>query len=397
MIHSFRSKNFYSIGEEVYIDLTVNDKAPDKAVYARTANETRVSLIETIIGPNASGKTNVLKTLAFIDWLIYRAFSDDPDQEIPVRPFGHKDNDEPTILSVTFSIDERLFTYDFELTRARILKELLSEKSRTNERFTSKVLFSRVWDAISESYAIKDNVFGISIDKLRKNSTVVATAYRDNNPLATLIAQYWRDRLVTNVSERGYRNHANRMQDHLASHAIEFFNENAELKKQVEYILSKYDIGFGAFVEHKDELRDHSYFGIEHRFNSKSFELPLEYESSGTKQMIIILRYVLTALSRGGVAVIDELDANLHPLIVSEIIKMFSSKELNPHSAQILFSSHTPTILELLDKYQITFVEKNSIGQTNAWRLDSFKGARNDDNYYVKYKARTYGAVPNIT
>lgn len=397
MIHSFTTKNFYSIGDEVSVDFTVNDNAPAKDSYMESANGIRVSLVESIIGPNASGKTNVLKTLAFMEWLVHKAFTDDPDRPIPVRPFGHKnDKPRPTLLSVTFSIDDRLFIYDFELIRERILKEVLTERSKAKERVTNKLLFSRKWNTGEKKYDFTDKVFGVSADKLRKNSTVIATAYRDNHPLATLIAQYWRDRLITNVRERGYENHDHIMHDHLASHAIEFFYEDPELRERVESLLSKYDIGFGAFVKHQNELQDRAIFGIEHKFSSGTFELPLQYESSGTKQAIIILRHILTALANGGMAVIDELDANLHPEIVEELISMFSSKELNPLSAQILFSSHTPTILATLDKYQITFVEKNDAGQTEVWRLDSIRGVRPDDNYYAKYIAGAYGALPEL-
>jgi AAA15 family ATPase/GTPase len=211
-----------------------------------------------------------------------------------------------------------------------------------------------------------------------------------------LVARYWRDCVVTNVDEKGYRRHHPLLHDHLANHAIEFFYENPALKEQVELLLSKYDLGFGAFVKHKNELQERTFFGIEHKFDSGKFELPLEYESSGTKQAIIILRYILTALSEGGIAVIDEIDANLHPELVEEMISMFSSKELNPRSAQIIFSSHTPTILATLDKYQITFVEKNDSGQSEVWRLDSIRGVRPDENYYAKYIAGAYGAIPEI-
>jgi AAA15 family ATPase/GTPase len=394
MIHSFTCENFYSIGDEIEVDFSVGDNAPTKATYVDAANGSRVSLVESVIGPNASGKTTVLKILAFMQWLIVDAYADDPDRPLPVRPFGHKKVTKPTLVSVAFSIEDRLFNYDFKLTRDRILSEKFTERSRTSERVTTKLLFSREWDDSAEEYSVQDKVFGVTQERLRKNSSAVATAFRDKNPLATLVAQYWRDGVFTNVAERGYRNYPRGMHDHLANHAIEFFYDNPELKDQVELLLSKYDLGFGAFKKH--EVQEKTFFGIEHQFDGGRFELPLEYESSGTKQVIIILRYVLSALASGGIAVIDELDANLHPEIVEELIAMFTSKDLNPLLAQIIFSSHTPTILSTLDKYQITFVEKNDLGQSEVWRLDSIRGVRTDDNYYTKYIAGAYGAMPDI-
>lgn len=395
MIHSFTCENFYSVKDKIEVDFTVGDNAPDKLCYAKTAG-VRVSLIESVIGPNASGKTNILKVLPFMQWLVVNAYTDDPDHNLPVRPFGHiyEKNSEPSKLAVTFSIDDRLFTYSFSLNRERILSEKLNEKSRTNERKTTKLLFSRVWNDEKDEYDLNDRVFGLTQEQLRKNSSVVATAFRDKNPLATSIARYWRDCISTNVVETGYRNYHRSLHDHLANSAIEFFFDNPELKEQVESILSKYDLGFGSFE--KEEAQEKTFFSIRHSFGSGSLNLPLEYESSGTKQVIIILRHILMALTSGGIAVIDELDANLHPEIVEEIVSMFGSKDINPKSAQIFFSSHTPTILSTLDKYQITFVEKNQSGSSEVWRLDSIKGVRPDDNYYAKYVAGAYGALPEL-
>ena len=49
-----------------------------------------------------------------------------------------------------------------------------------------------------------------------------------------------------------------------------------------------------------------------------------------------------------------------------------------------------------LDKQQIFLVEKNKQGISDGWRLDEMEGVRADDNYYAKYIAGTYGAVPDI-
>jgi uncharacterized protein len=396
VIHSFSCENFYSIGKKIKVDFNVNELAPKKFCYANAANDTRVSLVETVLGPNAAGKTTVLKVLAYVRWLIVDAYTDDPDHPLPVRPFGNrmKNAKKVSSVSVQFSINDRMFMYDIKTTRERIISEALREKSKANERITTKMLFAREWNSIDNEYWMSDKVFGLTKEKLRKNSSAVATAFRDKNPLATEIAQYWRDKITTNVAETGYRNYSRTTHDHLAHSAIEFFHEKPELKKQVEYLLSKYDLGFGAFK--KEEVQERTFFSIEHKFNSGSFDLPLEYESSGTKQVIIILQYILSALSAGGIAVIDELDANLHPEIVQQLISMFTSKESNPNSAQILFSSHTPTILNMLDKYQITFVQKRPSGQTDVWRLDSLKGVRTDDNYYAKYITGAFGALPEI-
>lgn len=39
-------------------------------------------------------------------------------------------------------------------------------------------------------------------------------------------------------------------------------------------------------------------------------------------------------------------------------------------------------------------VQKNEDCESTASRMDAVEGIRNDDNYYAKYMAGAYGAVP---
>ena len=57
-------------------------------------------------------------------------------------------------------------------------------------------------------------------------------------------------------------------------------------------------------------------------------------ESEGTRSMINLFPRLLLVLKRGGVAIIDEVDSNLHPLIVHKLVSLFLDKEVNLHNAQ---------------------------------------------------------------
>jgi predicted ATPase len=96
------------------------------------------------------------------------------------------------------------------------------------------------------------------------------------------------------------------------------------------------------------------------------------------------------------VAVLDEFDVNLHPEMVLALFELFIQPETNPKNAQLLFSTHSHQILSKLDKYQIILTEKNDKGESESWRLDEMSGVRADDNYYSKYIAGAYGAVPKL-
>ena len=157
MIRYYTCKNFYSIGKDIKVDFEVNQKAPKSDTY--TKEDERVSLIEAIVGPNASGKTNVIKALAFIRHLIVESGSKDADEPIHVVTFQSKDT--PTELSVKFDAGKRTFLYDFVLTQDMILSEKLRERTKTEQRVTYKTLFSRSWNEEAQNYSFIDKVFGL--------------------------------------------------------------------------------------------------------------------------------------------------------------------------------------------------------------------------------------------
>ena len=104
----------------------------------------------------------------------------------------------------------------------------------------------------------------------------------------------------------------------------------------------------------------------------------------------------MLVLSQGGIAILDEFDVNLHPEMVMALFNLFVQPETNPKNAQLLFSTHSHLVLSALDKYQIVLVEKNEKGFSESWRLDEMANVRADENYYTKYLAGAYGAVPKI-
>ncbi|HRZ29776.1 MAG TPA: hypothetical protein P5052_03415 [Candidatus Paceibacterota bacterium] len=66
MIHSFSCKNFYSFKDKNVLNFVANNKAPKNNGYTSSFLGKRVSKIGTVIGANASGKTNLLKVLPFL-------------------------------------------------------------------------------------------------------------------------------------------------------------------------------------------------------------------------------------------------------------------------------------------------------------------------------------------
>jgi AAA15 family ATPase/GTPase len=385
------------------VSFVVNDKTTDNNNYFTAPSGFRLSKVETVIGPNASGKTNLLKILPFLKWLIADSFILPPNAMIPIKPFLlGEGNNESSELIVNFEMDGEVYRYAFVLNEKRILNEELSVKNKSKQRSTRKKIFSRIWNETNNSYDFIDKELGLlkDVEKMfRENASVISTAIRVNNKKSQQIFQYWQ-KIKTNVVESG------RMGDFLTPNpslffALDFYsdNENEKYKVAAEKFLSVFDVGITSFDVKKDRKNDNNIsfsVGVGHLINGKTEYLPLQYESSGTKQLFVLLSNILPVLDKGGTTILDEIDVNLHPDIVLFLFKLFTQPDTNPHNAQLLFSTHNILVLSHLEKYQIILTEKNEEQGTDAWRLDEMDGVRVDDNYFAKYIAGAYGAFPRI-
>ncbi len=212
------------------------------------------------------------------------------------------------------------------------------------------------------------------------------------------IAKFWQ-RIETNVIEAGWigdRGLPNSIAQ--LGEAFDFFSENSVLKAEAEKLLCRFDLGLDGFEIKKEKKENGFSLNVRgaHLFNGQRQYLPVQYESSGTKQLFVLLKSVLLALANGSTAIIDEFDVNLHPEMVMALFDLFIQPETNPKNAQLLLSTHSHMLLSKLDKYQIVLVEKNENGVSEAWRLDEVSDVRSDENYYSKCIAGAYGAVPQI-
>lgn len=125
-------------------------------------------------------------------------------------------------------------------------------------------------------------------------------------------------------------------------------------------------------------------------------------ESSGTNKLFNISGPVFDVLNDGGVLVIDELDASLHPLLTLAITKLFNSAEFNQENAQLIFTTHDTNLLYYGNyrRDQIYFVEKNKYGASEMYSLVEYKEEgktiRKDRSFEKDYIEGRYGAIPVI-
>ena len=391
MLHSYAFSNFQSFRERVEVDLSINRKTALTDWMAEAPTGERVSKLMAVIGPNGSGKTALLKPAAFMSWFIGQSFQLPPDAGIPINPHFAA-ADEPTEFEAVVDFDDKLWRYVLRCTPERVLHEALYLK---RERFG--YVFVRDWDAESKSYVVKQQDFGLPAQEARRvrpNVSLISWAAQFGVPLAIRMAAAY---VITNVNVLGRVP----MGEQVLQTAARHFSNHPEQRERMNRLLAGWDLGLSG-VELQEILVGNPQepgqkvwmpFG-KHQSRGVEFRLPFLLESSGTQGAFVLLSCLLEALESGGLAVIDEFENDLHPHMLEPILDLFANPATNPHQAQLLFTCHAMEVLNLIHKSQVILVQKDAECESIASRMDAVEGIRNDDNYYAKYMAGAYGAVP---
>ena len=125
--------------------------------------------------------------------------------------------------------------------------------------------------------------------------------------------------------------------------------------------------------------------------------MPWHLQSQGTQAFIKIFPLLNHALQTGGIALIDEFDALLHPVILPEVLRWFyDSKVRNVKNAQVWLSCHSQSLMESLVKEEIVITEKDAQGRSSIWSLMDMKDVRRDTNLATKYLSGVFGGVPVV-
>lgn len=408
MIYRFNVKNFYSIKDEVEVNFVAKSGSitvPE--LYLDAPYNKKVTKVAFVGGPNGSGKTNILRVLAFVKFLMNQVGSVVPG----ILPYFSYflDTDKSSHISIEFSVGDNLYEYAITFGKDIIYDEKLFLTSMVSERATKKKVFSRFWnddtyvveisDLIKNLKSVKD-IGAILATKENKTRTVIDlyASLDEINGFLREVKDYWL-RMFTNVVSFGNME-SEFSTSKLANDALKSIDENNLGRELSRKILKSVDIGFDGIRKFKmaNDENGLTLYGIKHKYNNKEISFPTFEESSGTNRIVYLVNEISKILSRekGGVAVIDDMDAFIHPDVYEMLVEQFMSPSVNKNGTQLVLASHNYTTLNFLDKQQIILTERNTEGATESWRLDSIKGVESHDNFYAKYMAGKYGAVPRM-
>ena len=123
-------------------------------------------------------------------------------------------------------------------------------------------------------------------------------------------------------------------------------------------------------------------------------KVPLSIESDGTRRAIAIYALFMMALEMDAGIFFDELNIQLHPLLMKYLIDLFTKESRH---AQLIYTTHDTTLLNkrYLRRDQIWFISKDENGQSALYSLADFK-IRNDESFEKEYLGGVFGAIPDL-
>ncbi len=429
MLIQFSVKNYKCFKEEALLSMVASNydrttRWEDNIVEVPKFN---LNLLRSVViyGANASGKSKLIEAMGFMCHLILSSSKDiQAGETIHKEPFSFRlsteTEREPSAFEINFIIDNELYRYGFEVNQREIVAEWLYHRPATKE----VELFYRDYQVFEVHPKLKQVKFLVDNEMVRDNALLLSVASQFNDKIAVKVLNWIRSdfNVLSGLKDIKYmRQTVNMLDDSDFKAEILQFIKGADFNIQdlrpVRLDVENLSFEFGeeivaymtkkikeeqdgsssdVSVLHKKYDANHAPVGVE------KFSMDRD-ESSGTRKYFAFAAPLILTLKNGETAVIDELDAKLHPNLVCKIVAAFNSNKTNPNNAQLIFNTHDTNLLTsgLFRRDQIWFTEKNRYGASTLYSLKDFKTENGDkarigEDYAVNYMRGKYGAIPYL-
>ncbi len=417
---SFYQENIFSMQAVKDTELReINTFTVDSKLMPKDENEFIKSAV--IFGGNASGKSNVLKALAYMKNVLLMSASQFPIVAAnETFAFYENAQNEESTYEVEIIHNASYYKYGFILLKGVVKSEWLE---RRKERLTP--VFKRTDNDLEITGLSKQATRLINISKNTLFLSVGNNFHLDIAPYLNDVMQWFQNLLIV------FENDANILDIYTM--------ENGKYKEQALKILKLADIGIQDIRVKKDKVANMANFNDILNFNAQMqinpasfgqlkqeeknlYNIDLEtffvvydekgrikgkkdvllyknagFNSEGTARLLCYLGWILAALDQGRVIVIDEIDAKLHFLVADYIIKLFNSIDTNPKNAQLICTAHNVMLMdEDLRRDQIYFTSKDKYGESSLVSLSDYKNVRKTDLFSKRYLAGFYAKLPDM-
>ncbi len=415
MILEFTFGNYRSFKKKTIFSMLATSQTTFNDTLIREQGE-RILPSSVVYGANASGKTNIVSSLQTLrDIVISGTLMSVYNLEL--CPFLHDELDDPICLGIDFINKDKRFVYNIEFSVGKLEKEsrLISREQlqivlgkkiyNIFDRNKNSVVIStdpKVLKILEIDEALVQNIEDKLNDNLDSTELFLARGFKSaiSSKIADMVIDFFSDKLfpVKDFTLQSFNlkisSEDEMKQNFLVwNKLLEVFVKGADFGPQQILFKNKRDGD-----DHTANMQLCSIY--KHQENNVIIPANL-MESRGTLKLVDFAIAFQSLFMKGGVFVVDEFDAALHPEIVKGIISLFNNPELNKAGAQLIFTTHNPIYLnnKIFRRDQVRFVEKDKeTYQSALYSLADFGSTevRNDENFLINYFKGKYSSLPYI-
>jgi predicted ATPase len=411
MLIDYSVTNYRSIREKQTLSLVAAPRLPrrENTFRPKVENESLPELLKVavIYGPNASGKSNVLRGLdAIRDIAVLPPTA--TDDKLPVSPFRFDPTlrDAPSVFELNFIADGRRFRFTLEATQDRIVGEQLVEFPRGQE----KLLYKRAHNNGSDQYIFGDQLEGgATVHQAWKTLTsprrlflaqAVANSNEDLQQLRPPLR--WLDNNLFVVHRSPMKRFAKGIQAFSGQHpsfspaTIASFVRDLDIPVTA---LEFEELEKGSAIQDSNNLRDRLLSSgnvkalLTHRSALGEAIFEFQEESEGTQNLIgffFVWSMLREEMFPMDLVSIDELDTSLHPQIIARLVKQHQQMDV---PRQLIFTTHDTHLMDtkILRRDQIWLTERDVNGATQLRSIHDFEGRESEDVEKRYYEGRYRG------
>ena len=410
MLIMFKVKNYSSFKNEAILDMRVTSYKQHPTHTIMNHDGTKLLKTVAIYGANASGKSNFISAMYFFERYIFKQFitkNDTVDFDVTekdlitrLETFELSEGDNKiSEFEIIFSYNNSNFQYGFECTSEAVVNEWYY--------INNNKVFERKLNLVS---------FGKNYEKYIKEFTKVP-----NERLYLSVLEYFLEEKLKKIILDDFVNFFATEYDVFLEIFFEStikvisggvrinkrIIEDEKFREKIGKYLNQIDVGVkglciktvnivdektGKEKEHQMLRTIHDVYDEKGEVCSNK-EFDLRQESTGTLRFLAYIQEVIEMTERGGVFVVDEISARLHPLLTKLIVDIF--QDTKNTKAQLIFTTHDISLLnkEQFRRDEVVFVDKNLKGESSLYALSDLK-VRDDATFNKDYLQGKYGAIP---
>ena len=426
MLLNFSCNNFKSFKEGFQFNMIPEKRMTEldysilsEDIFGQTENGLSASVI---YGPNAAGKTSIVNAMSCMRQIILRGnirdavddrSGDNVSSDLSLAPFAFSNDATPVCFDILFTFHGIKYRYVIGAFLGTFLEKYKDRYIDSEQLYVNNSLvFSRTKDIVEKlrldgisqflnvGYDVKD------AEKTRKamssnitaDSLLLMTDFNSfcSKKLVSEIREWFEERFIVVNSSDKARFYPG-MPDNDGRAMINVYIN--KIAQEAGIIGSDF-----AYINDPD-THTTKLISVLKKTDSKLYGLDADrIESVGTMRLISVMPVILSALKKGAVLVMDELDASLHPMIVMNLINIFHNDEVNTNGAQIIFNTHNPIYMnhDLFRRDEIKFVERDKETKSSSlYALSDFRAngeisVRKTSDYMKNYFISRYGAIEDI-